>query len=179
MDRFIIVVEVDHNRAKKAYQKGYDEFMSIYPSLLENSRSVDEKNRQLVEIEELNIQAKYKELEKQNDKYRADYEKWQAISKWSRGLPPEKPNGYSSCPISRFNYRTPCREFNLSFFVEGLEHTKKSIKDKLDLAVAAEKNFQMTEYSVKDMIRWESGQNIEDIKETYGKQITSSETGLV
>jgi len=175
MNRFIIVVEVDHNRAKKAYQKGYDDFMSVYPKLLENAKKVDEKNNELEIMEEIRISNKRKEIEKAREKYKIDKSNWDNTSKWTRGEPPKIPEGcyaYYGTLLPFKSYDEISKHYR-TFYVEGVEHTKKSIEDKLNLSMAAEKNFQMTEYDVKDMIRWENGQNIEDIKETYDKQGTS------
>lgn len=150
---FVIVVEVDHLRARAAYRKGMDDLQEIWPAVMQYAEKLDAESAERAikrREERAKEQAAYHEGLLA---YQKDMVKWQAAI--FKGPMPS----YPLEPLSYYSWDYPGSSQVLSY-----QTTMSTLKAKLELAEAAQGPFKMTEHDVASMIAWENGTRVADIK---------------
>lgn len=155
---FVIVVEVDHLRARAAYRKGMDDLQEIWPAVMEFAESLDAAQLKRIQALEAKLKQEQEAYKTALRQYNKDFAKWE-LSVF-KGAPPLK-------PYDPTVYYDSSWDLGVSY-KRSYESTMTSLKSKLDLAEAAQGPFKMTEHDVAAMIAWENGTRVADIKKTVG-----------
>lgn len=152
---FVIVVEVDHLRARAAYSKGLQDLEQIWPAVMEYAAKTDDFARQKKE------EQKKREAE-EDAKYNAAFAQYlDNLKAWESSFIKGR---YPMAPFNPAIYRPyGLWEVNTASSYQSI---KTSLTTKLNLAEAAQGPFKMTEYDVAEMIGWENGTRIDGIKKT-------------
>lgn len=169
MTDFVIVVDVNHKRAQKAYAKGLRELAELWPQVELYCAIEGEKLRKAAEEEsaaELRKEAERRarrdaEL-KAYEAREAEREAWRSATPFFRGeCPPSLPYPFSdghaywvSKPI-RARPEAPMEFFN---------SIKAELQRMSDIACAATGPYRMPEHKVYRMVEWENGEAIERIR---------------
>ena len=162
MEKFIIVIEVDNVRAREAYAKGLHDLDMVMPQLMLKARERDDSTHQRIQ----EIQDKIDEKERVNSEYISAMNEWRASNRFTRGEEPKDPeaNDYGSHLYMMYQSISMLDpDGNKS----SLNSIRAELKEKLDLASAAIGPFRMTEHQVKEMVAWEDGSRIEQLKKAY------------
>lgn len=154
-ERFVVVIEVNNQRALAAYKRGLVDLDLLWPQLMEHAQAVDDKRKERYnaavekhENDEADRKARW-------ERYERDLKEWTGKTMF-RGSRPESPDFWGLSWASR-----PYPPNYLRSTYEGIREDLKRI---MDLAGAAVAPYRMTEYQVKEMIGWEDGSRIEQLK---------------
>lgn len=164
MSQFVIVIEADNVRARKAYQKGLDDLDRVLPQLLVVAqRQDDEARRKREEKQAKELQEQQKEMDEMREWFKASaaLAKWEASSCWTRGDRPVVPPEPWHYPRIRY-YEYPLPEHK-----QSLLSIRSQLKHMLDVAAAAIGPYRMTEHQVARMVEWEDGSEIERLQLAY------------
>jgi hypothetical protein len=160
MTNYVIVI-VDNKRALAAYQKGMDDLDLIWPQIEAYCKEVDEPVQKQFEAEmkalhEINV-AHTKEVEEYRRLMKI-YEQQSSRTFLPFDRKPIKPT-YPHYPV----LRTPDLPF---LWMKRFKSIRAELKHMHGLAGAAITPYRMTETRVNEMIRWEDGSEIDEIKRT-------------
>lgn len=154
-ERFVVVIEVDNKRALAAYKKGLADLDLLWPQLMEHAQKVDgkRKERYTADIEE--YEKDEADRKARWERYDRDLKEWTGKAMF-RGPRPESPGIYG------LSWST--RPYQPSYLRSTYEGIREDLKRMTDLAGAAVAPYRMTEYQVKEMVGWEDGSRIEQLK---------------
>ncbi len=159
-DKFIIVIEADNKRAHAAYLKGLKDLEVIWPQIVAFCEEEHAENLAQYAEQQKIRDKKYTQLKQISDEYERQLTHWQNSSTWCRG---PRPIGPYPCSIMddiwAYFYASPTN--NISKYLS----IRAELQDMANLAGCAISSFRMTEYKVKEMIKWEDGSRIEEIKQ--------------
>lgn len=162
--QYPIIIEVDNKRALAAYTRGLEHLDAAWPRLMEVSQAEDARHaEQMAAIDA----AQKKAYEEQKQAYeraigeyleqQVHYIKWENTPAYRRGACPPKPcRPFPPMPpwpsISKRPSSVALRELGRSGLVS-----------KRNMAAAANGPFNMSEQDANAMIRWESGEIVEQM----------------
>lgn len=156
---YIIVIEVDNKRAALAYLTGMRHLDAAWPQLLAGATDADK--------------AESDEHEALMLKYKAEMEEWEQM-KANQG-PPAIPRFYafswSAKPIPPANPVRPepirpyC--FPRTTAVARLYKIRRDLRHMVNVSTAAVAPFRITEWALETMLKWESGQHVQDLVDRY------------
>ena len=153
MDRYVVVVEVDNKRASAAYQKGLADLELIWPQLMEHAESVDAQRRAEYEKQQEQKCAKLARDEREHEAYRKARREWEEKTIF-RGPAP-------TYPIRNYDWGI---DFPPSYLRDAYESIRAELQHMADLAGAAISAYRMTETQVREMVGWENGSRLEQLK---------------
>lgn len=168
MAEYIIVVDVDNVRAAKAYRKGYEDLLRLWPQIeAMNAVKAAESRKEWEADEALRL--------KRREEYNAALAEYHLASKAYEAWTP-KLFGSERPPY-------PCRPYNLDLFyvpsytnsnhdrfLRLYESIRRDLKHMMDVAEAATGPFRMTEHQITEMVRWEDGTRIDWVKKDVTDQ---------
>lgn len=171
---FIIVVDVDNQRAYKAYSKGMNDLIDIWPQLIAAGEKADQAQAEYMQSLRLQQAARHEERKKRDRKYHEELDEyhrqhiqWINANTLFRGPKPTHPIGP--------DFMTDALEDRLADLSSNIKRPPykpgvavyQSIRDELqkmlNLAGAAIGPYRMMEGQVHVMIEWESGHRIQQL----------------
>lgn len=169
---YVIVVQVDHVRAQKAYAKGLSDFDLAAPEIIALAEARDQWQKERYERAmaihkevyddyKVKFEAEKVKIEEWRASIRAR-EEWESSGKWRnipRVLPQPIPKfsmGYAPPAPSRGNWPQNCAARHRDI--------RQGLVNKLSLAGAAMQPFNMTEHDVMFMVSLEDGSYVAKLK---------------
>lgn len=149
---YIIVVDVDNVRAAKAFRKGYEDLLRLWP--------------QIEAVNLITSEARRKEDEEEAERYRKEKEQFdkemKAYLEWKPSFFNPRPTMPLPVHSSRWYYRSINTNYN--WFLSNYESVRDDLKHCLNVAEAAVGPYRMSEHQVQAMVEWEDGSRIDAIK---------------
>jgi hypothetical protein len=162
---FIIVVEVDHQRAQAAYRKGMADLDLIWPQLMAHAEAVDgPRNERIRKDRETYLQS--------HERYMARLaEHSERVEEWERGGMFRGPRPEMDMQLLLDRPRLAYGGFEYPDMQrKAYESIRNELKLMADIAGAAISPYRMKESQVRGMIAWEDGSRIERIKNEIGNE---------
>ena len=165
-----IIIEVDNKRALAAYTRGLEHLDAAWPRLIEMAKAEDAKHAAQVAAIDA---AKKKAYEEQKEEYERSFGlymeqqerflKWEYTPAYRRGARPPTPcRPYPPMPLWPTISTRPS-------IVDLREAARERLISKRNMAAAANAPFQMSEFDANAMVRWESGEIVEQMLADAGE----------
>lgn len=162
---FIIVIEADNKRVHAAYLKGLQDLELIWGQI-EVACDAICKASDIEYHRQMEIYAKrvehYTKIRGEIEEDFKAHDAWRNSCSWARGPEPKQRHSFflNTMPHRPSKYTDPIKRY---------ESIRAELKEMADLAGLAVAPFRMTEHKVKEMLGWEDGSKIEDIKKNLDK----------
>jgi len=163
--QYHIIIEVDNKRALAAYTRGLEHLDAAWPRLMEVAQAEDAEHvaaqERIKDAAQKAAEEREREYQKKLGEYleeKVEYLKWERGSKWFRGPPPVVPEMPFRCSPS---FLPPIRTRWSSVSLRKL--TRAGLVSKRNMAAVAIGPFSMSEQDANAMVRWESGEIVEQM----------------
>jgi hypothetical protein len=162
---YIIVVDVDNVRAAKAFRKGYEDILRLWPQIEAKNAVKAKASRAMVAEHQKAIDRAQAEHDAAHEEYRLAlkaHEEWTGsfLSKGSRPELPAYPS--QSWWLNHLRMHRPSN--NHDWFLEKYESIKADVKHMMNVAEAATGPYRMTEHQIARMVAWEDDSKIDAIR---------------
>jgi len=158
---FVIVIEADNKRAQAAYRKGLEDLDLVLPQLLQVAQEQDAQEQASYDValaaqmEAWHAEAPVLELDScwlpgQVQRAKRNHEHAMRMHEIN------KPGRYDSLRSDRNKWR-----------VRSLESVRAELQRNYNIASLATGPYRMTEHQVTELIAWEDGSRVEQLKRAY------------
>lgn len=172
-NHFVIVIDVDNKRAYKAYSKGMQDLMDVWPQLMVAGEKAEQEYAQAsVVYQQKATEIREKEKKEREERkakqeaYNQEYKRWLSSSPLFRGDEPKDPYPWPFVGSSMFDLEAQIHRVTKPRMGMGTQFYK-SIRDELqkmlNLAGAAAGPYRMMESQVHTMIEWENGTRVQQL----------------
>ena len=159
---YIIVIEVDNKRAAFAYQTGRRDLEAAWPRLIAGATAMDKAVDDEHEARMATYQAELADWVKLKDEHdNAEVPRKHLFSAWSRPKLPKKP--LPSAPIRPYSYPRTSK-------VSALYKIRRDLIHMVNVATIAVAPFRITEWALETMLKWERGEHVQDLLDTYATE---------